>query len=55
MSGQLGIKTVDIGIPQWEMHCIREMCGTVDLYYYRLLLEEFYVNYVNVVGDLIKK
>jgi aspartyl aminopeptidase len=55
ISGKLGIKTVDIGMPQWAMHSIREMCGTVDLYYYRTLFEEFYLNYENVVGNLIKK
>jgi len=55
ISGKLGIKTVDIGMPQWAMHSIRETCGTIDLYYYRSLFEEFFTGYENVVGNLIKK
>lgn len=37
-SGELGVKTLDLGIPQFAMHSIRETCGTADLeYLYRAL------------------
>ncbi len=26
-----GMRTVDVGIPQWSMHSVRECCGTVDV------------------------
>ncbi len=43
ISGKLGIKTVDVGIPQLAMHSIRELCGVTDLYYYRKFFEQFYI------------
>lgn len=43
ISGKLGIKTVDVGIPQLAMHSIREMCGVVDLYHYKNFFEEFFI------------
>lgn len=52
ISGKLGIKTADVGIPQLAMHSIREMCGTVDLYHYRRFMEEFFTSYEEVVGEL---
>jgi aspartyl aminopeptidase len=54
ISGKLGIKTADIGIPQLAMHSIRELCGTVDLYHYRKFMEEFLSCYQDCVGDLTK-
>jgi len=37
-AGELGVKTLDIGIPQLAMHSIRETCGTADLeHLYRAL------------------
>lgn len=41
MAAKAGIKTVDIGAPQFAMHSIRETCGTVDLLYYQKLFEIF--------------
>jgi aspartyl aminopeptidase len=54
IAGKLGIKTADIGIPQFAMHSIREMCGVCDLEYYRRFFEEFLKSYEDCVGDLIK-
>jgi aspartyl aminopeptidase len=54
ISGKLGIKTADVGIPQLAMHSIRELCGTVDLYHYRKFMEEFLLSYQDCVGDLTK-
>jgi aspartyl aminopeptidase len=31
LSAKLGLRTVDVGNPQWSMHSIRETCGTEDL------------------------
>ena len=55
ISGKLGIKTADIGIPQLAMHSIREICGTIDLYYYCKFFEQYFESYENVVGSLIEK
>ena len=54
IAGKLGIKTADVGIPQFAMHSIREMCGVCDLEYYRRFFEEFLGSYENHVGDLIQ-
>ena len=53
IAGKLGIKTADIGVPQFAMHSIREMCGVCDLEYYRKFFEGFFMEYENCV-DLIK-
>lgn len=38
----LGVKTVDVGIPQLAMHSVRELCGTKDPeYLYRVLKRHF--------------
>ncbi|KPA80643.1 putative Aspartyl aminopeptidase [Leptomonas pyrrhocoris] len=42
-----GIKTADIGNPMISMHSVREMCGTLDIYYMTKLIESFFVNYEN--------
>ncbi len=30
-SAEIGVRTLDIGVPQWAMHSIRELAGTEDL------------------------
>lgn len=37
-----GIKTVDIGVPTWAMHSIRETAGTRDVNFLHQLLVEFF-------------
>ncbi len=37
-AGELGVRTLDVGIPQFAMHSIRELCGSADVdYLYRAL------------------
>jgi len=31
LAANVGMRTVDVGIPQWSMHSIRETCGTGDV------------------------
>lgn len=45
LSARLGVRTVDIGIPQWAMHSCREICGVTDLMYLQKLLEAVYCNF----------
>ncbi len=39
---KLGIKTVDVGVPTFAMHSIRELAGVQDPEYLRLALKSFY-------------
>ncbi len=41
-AGKIGVKTVDIGIPTWAMHSIRETAGAKDLFYLIRALRVFY-------------
>jgi aspartyl aminopeptidase len=41
LSAKLGIRTVDVGNPQWSMHSIRETCGVVDVQYAISLFEVY--------------
>lgn len=41
-AGKIGVKTVDIGLPTWGMHSIRETAGTKDLTYLVNILKAFY-------------
>ena len=38
-AAQIGVRTVDVGVPQWAMHSVRELCGADDPHHlYRALL-----------------
>lgn len=41
-ASKVGVKTVDIGLPTWAMHSIREVAGTKDLAYMLTILKAFY-------------
>lgn len=55
ISAKAGIKTIDIGAPQLAMHSIREMCGVVDLLYYKQLFSVFFNDYTVLTSDLFKE
>jgi len=41
-SGEVGVKTIDVGIPQLAMHSVRETCGAADLEYLYRSLRAFF-------------
>jgi aspartyl aminopeptidase len=43
-SSQLGVRTVDIGLPTFAMHSIREMAGSHDLAHLVKVLSAFYAS-----------
>jgi aspartyl aminopeptidase len=51
LSSKLGLKTIDVGNPQWSMHSIRETCGTKDIGDAILLFKSFYEQF----GDIQQK
>ncbi len=42
-ASEVGVRTVDIGVPQFAMHSIREMAGSEDAHYLFRILKRFYV------------
>lgn len=45
-SAKLGVKTVDVGIPIFSMHSIREMAGCTDIIYLEKVLRTLFSNYL---------
>ena len=41
-AGELGLKTLDVGLPTFGMHSIRELAGTKDAYELTTVLDEFF-------------
>ena len=31
-AAEIGVRTIDVGVPQWAMHSIREVAGTRDAF-----------------------
>ncbi len=54
---QLGIKTLDIGVPTFAMHSIRELCGDKDAWYLFKVLTEFchHHNLVSIEANITPK
>lgn len=44
-ASQLGVATLDVGVPQWGMHSCREICGSQDPYSLYEVLKAFFSNY----------
>jgi aspartyl aminopeptidase len=47
-ASSIGVKTLDVGVPQFAMHSIRETAGRMDAYYLYKVLSEFYSNVVDL-------
>lgn len=47
-AAELGVQTVDVGVPQWAMHSVRESAGTKDALYLYQVLKAFYANDFNM-------
>jgi aspartyl aminopeptidase len=39
---ELGVRTLDVGVPTFAMHSIRELAGTLDAFNLHRVLSEFY-------------
>eukprot|EP00918_Siedleckia_nematoides_P053803 GHVU01117578.1.p1 GENE.GHVU01117578.1~~GHVU01117578.1.p1 ORF type:complete len:181 (+),score=7.47 GHVU01117578.1:211-753(+) len=50
LSSSLGVRVIDIGVPQWAMHSIRETCGVTDIEHLRKLLENFFRSF-RIIDD----
>ncbi len=46
-AGSLGVKTIDIGVPTFAMHSIRELAGSRDAYMLNKVLTQFFTHYSN--------
>ena len=55
MAAKAGIKTIDIGAPQYGMHSIRETCGVIDLLYYKKLFAVFLTSYYDLAAPLLNE
>jgi aspartyl aminopeptidase len=47
-ASELGVQTVDVGVPQWAMHSVRETAGAKDAFYLFQVLKEFYANEIDM-------
>ena len=44
-AGETGIQTLDVGVPTFGMHSIRELAGTKDLAYLKRVLQHYFEHY----------
>lgn len=54
ISSKIGVRTIDVGIPQWAMHSIREACATSDLGHLRSLCQAFFSSFREVDNSTAK-
>merc|ERR1719199_2270778 len=48
ISSKTGVRTIDVGAPQWAMHSIRESCSTTDALHLLNLCKAFYKHFRDV-------
>ncbi len=53
LASKLGVRTVDLGLPQLSMHSIREMAAVDDLVYGLDLLRAVYRSFATVDATLV--
>ena len=41
-AAEIGVRTLDVGVPQWAMHSIRETAGTADAFHLNRILQRFF-------------
>ena len=41
-AAEIGVRTLDVGVPQLAMHSIRELAGTVDAFNLSQILQGFF-------------
>lgn len=52
LAANCGVRTVDVGVPQFSMHSIRETCGTEDVYSSFVLLSAYFNEFSKVDASL---
>ena len=50
-----GIRTIDVGCPQWSMHSAREVMGTDDVIHAVRIFRSAYENYSAVDANLERR
>ncbi len=53
LSANCGVRTVDLGVPQWGMHSIRETCGVDDVQHCVNLFKAFYSQFTKLDQELV--
>ena len=54
ISAKTGIKTVDVGMPQWSMHSVREVMGCDDVSYAIKHFKAFWEEMPKMSEELLK-
>lgn len=53
VASEVGVKTIDVGVPTFAMHSIRELAGTRDAFYLYCIVKEFF-NYPKAPVALVR-